>query len=56
MKNNLLMVFVRKKYRYKGIGRKLVCLMKDKRSYGMEGIAEAEGKIYKLNGIKLKKW
>ena len=56
MKANKLMVFVRKKYRNRGIGRKIVNLMKDDRSYGLVGIKKANGKIYKLNGIRLKNY
>lgn len=54
-KNNKLMVFVRKSYRYNGIGHKLVNLMKDENSYGLTGIYKSNGKIWKLNNIKYKK-
>lgn len=49
--SNQLMVFVRKQYRYNGIGRRLVNKIKDEHSYGDIGIKKSNGKIWKLNGI-----
>lgn len=52
--NNQLMVFVKKLYRHNGIGKKLVCRLKDENSYGERGIRRSNGKIWKLNNIKYK--
>jgi len=51
--NKLLMVFVRKSYRNKGIGRKLVKCMKTTGCYGCPGISKSEGKIWYLNGVRI---
>ena len=51
-KNSCLMVFVRKAYRYRGIGRKLVNKMKTNDCYGYIGREKGKGKIWKSNGIK----
>jgi Acetyltransferase (GNAT) domain len=49
--NDELMVFVRKRYRKNGIGRKLVSIMKTPKSYGNIGIEKSDGKIWKMNNV-----
>lgn len=49
-----LMVFVRKAYRHKGIGRSLVNFMKVPNCFGQIGIKDSKGKIWKMNGVEMK--
>ena len=51
---NQLHVFVRKRCRKQGIGRRLISLLKDDKSYGEIGIKKSNGKIWELNGVCLK--